>query len=160
MNNDESTVFLEPHNNFFKFIKKSTKCRLKNTKEEKTVFEKYLNNCFVDIEHSIPRFQQELFDLQIEYYKVWKNSIQTTITLQKEFTKNLGIITDIPQTYQKIIETMIEESIKMALMRNQIYSKWIDTTKKNIMLVNNNSELFFANWKKIIDFWTVSSKKE
>ena len=91
---------------------------------------------------------------------MWKNSIQTTITLQKEFTKNLGIITDIPQTYQKIIETMIEESIKMALMRNQIYSKWIDTTKKNIMLLNSNSEVFIANWKKIIDFWTISSKKK
>ena len=133
---------------------------MKKTKEEKTVFEKYLNNCFVDIEHSIPRFQQELFDLQNEYYKMWKNSIQANITLQKEFTKKSGIITEIPQTYQKIIETMIEESIKMALMRNQIYSRWIDTTKKNILLVNNNSELFLANWKKMIGFWTDSSKKK
>lgn len=133
---------------------------MKNTKEEKTVFEKYLNNCFVDIEHSIPRFQQELFDLQNEYYKMWKISIQANITLQKEFAKKIGVTTKIPQTYQKIIETMIEESIKMGLMRNQIYSRWIDTTKKNITLLNSNSELFIANWKKIIDFWTDLSKKK
>ena len=133
---------------------------MENIKKEKTVFEKYLNNCFIDIEHSIPRFQQEFFDLQNEYYKMWKNSVQANITLQKEFAKKLGITTEIPQTYQKIIEIMIEESIKMGLMRNQIYSRWIDTTKKNIMLLNSNSELFIANWKKMIDFWTASSKKK
>ena len=87
-NNDQNRIFLEPHNNFFKFIKKSTKCRLKNTKDEKTVFEKYLNNCFVDIEHSIPRFQQELFDLQIEYYKVWKIVFRQPLLYKKNLQKN------------------------------------------------------------------------
>ena len=130
---------------------------MKDAKSENTVFEKYINNYFVDIEHSIPRFQQELFDLQNEYYKMWKNNIQTTMTLQKEFSKKMGLVMEMPQSYQKIIESMLEEAIKISLMRNQIYATWIDTAKKNIKIINNNSELFIANWKKIIDFWTCSS---
>ena len=133
---------------------------MKHAEKEKTVFEKYVNNCFVDIEHSIPRFQQELFDLQNEYYKMWKNGIQANIALQKEFIKKIGMTTDMPQTYQKIIETMITETTKMTSMRNQICSTWIDTTKKNIIILNSNSELFIANWKKIINFWTIASKKK
>ena len=133
---------------------------MKDDKNEKTVFEKYLNNCFVDIEHSIPRFQQELFDLQNEYYKMWKNNIQNNITLQKEFSEKIGLTGEISQQYQKIMETMIEESIKISLMRNQIYTTWIETAKKNIKIINNNSELFIGNWKKVIDFWTCSYKKK
>ena len=133
---------------------------MKNARNEKTVFEKYMNSCFVDIEHSIPRFQQELFDLQNEYYKMWKTNIQTNITLQKELGEKFGVVMEMPETYQKIIETMLEESIKIALMRNQIYTTWIDTAKKNIKVINNNSELFIASWKKIIDFWTYSSDKK
>ena len=133
---------------------------MKDAEKEKTAFEKYVNSCFVDIEHSVPRFQQEFFDLQNEYYKMWKNSIQTNIALQKEFARKLGATNQVPQTHQKIIETMIEESIKMALIRNQICSTWADTAKKNIMLANSNSEAFIENWKKIISFWTMSSKKK
>ena len=133
---------------------------MKNARNEKTVFEKYMNSCFVDIEHSIPRFQQELFDLQNEYYKMWKTNIQTNITLQKEFVEKFGLGMEIPQTYQKIIETMLEESIKTALMRNQMHTTWIDTAKKNIKVINNNSELFITSWKKIIDFWTYSLDKK
>ena len=133
---------------------------MKDIENEKTVFEKHINNCFVDIEHTIPRFQQEFFDLQNEYYKMWKNNIQTNMTLQKEFAKKFGLTMEMPQQYQKIIESMMEESIKISLMRNQIYATWIDTAKKNIKTINNNSEIFIANWKKIMDFWMYSSEKK
>ena len=132
---------------------------MRETKEDKSLFEKYLNNSFVDIEHSIPRFQQEFFDLQNEYYKMWKNFVLTNITLQKEVTSKIGLSSQVPQAYQKVIETMTEESVKMVSMRNQIYATWFDTAKKNIKILNNNSEMFMENYKKLIDFWTNSQKK-
>ena len=133
---------------------------MKDVVNEKTGFEKYVNTCFVDIEHSIPRFQQEFFDLQNEYYKMWKNNIQTNIALQKEFTKKMGLTMKTPQPYQKIIESGIEESMKISLLRNQIYKIWIDAAKKNIKIINNNSESLIENWKQMMDFWTSPSKKK
>ena len=133
---------------------------MKESEENKTLFEKYLNSCFVDIEHSIPRFQQEFFDLQNEYYKMWKNFILTNMTLQKELANKIGITLEIPDTCKKIAETAMVESAKMTSVRNQIYGTWFDTAKKNIKILNDNRDMVMKNYKRIINFWTFSSQKK
>ena len=47
------------------------------------LMDKIATQNFSEIEHKIPHFQQILFDLQNEYYKIWKNSINSNLELFK-----------------------------------------------------------------------------
>ena len=73
----------------------------KQQKDNFSVIEQSIKKYFADIEHSVPRFQQELFDLQNEYYKTWKNAVNANISLQKEFVNKTEFF-DIPDAAQKI----------------------------------------------------------
>ncbi len=65
-----------------------------------SVIEQSIKKYFVDIKHSVPRFQQELFDLQNEYYKAWKNAVSANLSLQKEFVNKIEFF-EIPDAVQK-----------------------------------------------------------
>ncbi len=115
-----------------------------------SVIEQSVKKYFVDIEHSVPRFQQELFDLQNEYYKAWKGMMNEGILLQKEFLNKAGFY--LPEAVQKIIENMSEDLVKARLVRDNISITTIVTMKKNMRMWNDNAIMFFDLNKKIMRF--------
>ena len=131
---------------------KSEQTSEKQSKGNFSVIEQSVNKYFVDIEHSVPRFQQELFDLQNEFYKAWKNAVNANLALQKEFANKTGFL-DIPEAGQKIIESMNEEIAKARLMRDNISIATIETMKKNIKMWNDSADVFADLNKKILQYW-------
>ncbi len=115
-----------------------------------SVIEQSVKKYFIDIEHSVPRFQQELFDLQNEYYKAWKGMMNEGILLQKEFLNKAGFY--LPEAVQKIIENMSEDLVKARLVRDNISITTIVTMKKNMRMWNDNAIMFFDLNKKIMRF--------
>ena len=131
---------------------KSDQITEKQQKDNFLVIEQSIKKYFVDIEHSVPRFQQELFDLQNEYYKVWENAVNANLSLQKEFVNKTGFF-DIPNAVQKIIENMNEEFAKARLMRDNVSIATIETMKKNIKMWNDSAGIFADLNKKIMQYW-------
>lgn len=93
-----------------------------------------------------------MFDLQNEYYKTWKNAVNANISLQKEFVNKIGFF-DIPEPFQKIIESINEELAKARLVRDNITVARIENMKKNIKLWNDSAGVFADLNKKLMQYW-------
>ena len=121
-----------------------------------TMIEKSNREYFAEIENSVPHFQQELFELQNELYKAWRDMVNTNIALQKEFADKAGINITMPKTSQIIIKYINEEFANFRSMRDKAIIAAIQTTKKNIKTWNSNANIF-ADWSKsILQYWTLT----
>ena len=132
--------------------------RKKQSKDNFSVMEQFYNKYFIDIEQSVPRFQHEFFNLQNEYYKVWKNTVQANILLQKEFSNKIEFF-NIPEPAQKIIENINEELSRARLLRDNISISTIERIKKNIKIWNDSVNIFSEYNKRILQFWLSTCAK-
>lgn len=118
-----------------------------------TVFDKVNQKYFSEIEHSVPHFQQTLFDLQNECYKLWKNTINANVELQKELLGKSGFNFAIPKITQKIIDNTGEEFVKYRMACIQITIATIESGTKNVKTWNDNANTFVDLNRKIMHNW-------
>ena len=118
------------------------------------MIEKNTDAYLLDIESHVPHIQQILFDLQNEYYKAWKSTIRTNISLQKQFTENWGLNKEISDKSWEIFEYMHEEIKKSRAMNHKLLVSAIEINKKNIKTWNQNIDNFSEFNKKTMEFWT------
>ncbi|MDH3766439.1 MAG: hypothetical protein OER82_11625 [Nitrosopumilus sp.] len=119
-----------------------------------SILEKNNKRYFAEIENSVPHFQQELFELQNEFYKTWKNIVNTNFAIQREFADKIGINYALPKTSQTIIENINEEFANFCSMRDKAIIATTQTTKKNIKIWNKNTDMFLDWNKSMLQYWT------
>ena len=118
-----------------------------------TVIDKVNRRYFSEIEHSVPHFQQTLFDLQNECYKSWKNMINANLELQKEFLGESGFNFTLPKVTQQIIDNTGEEIVKYRMACIKIVIATIESNTKNVKTWNDNANTFVDLNKKILHNW-------
>ena len=119
--------------------------------EDFEVIEQIFKKYFVDLEHSVPRFQHDLFDLQNEYYKIWKNFVNANLLMQKEFSTETGFV--MSENSKKILENLNEEMVRTRKIRDQISIATMDATKKNVKIWNDNASNFENLNRGIMRYW-------
>ena len=124
-----------------------------DSKDDSDMIDQISKKYFSEVEHSVPYMQQVLFDLQNECYKTWKNTINANISLQKEFLKTSEFNYAIPEATKSLVENMSEEAVRYRTYCNKIAIANIESVKKNIKTLNDNSELFVDLNKKIMHYW-------
>lgn len=124
-----------------------------NPKNAFEVMEKISKKYFLEIEHTIPHLQQTLFDFQNEFYKSWKNSINASISLQKELGTQSRLNSKLPDTMQKIIDSVTNENLKYRSIYHTNLIKSIETGKENIKIWNENASTFVDLNQKIMKSW-------
>ena len=117
------------------------------------LLDKITSQHFSEIEHNIPHFQQILFDLQNEYYKIWKNSFNSNLSLFKEFASKSKYNYSTSTPLHSIISNLHEEATKYRDTYNKIVVSTIETSKKNAKTWNDNAKSFEESNKKIMQFW-------
>ncbi|BDQ30903.1 hypothetical protein NZNM25_12730 [Nitrosopumilus zosterae] len=117
------------------------------------VFDKINQRYFSEIEHSVPHFQQTLFDLQNECYKLWKNTINANVQLQKELLGKSGFNFVLPKITQKIIDNVGAEIVKYRLACIKIAITTIESGTKNVKTWNDSANTFLDLNRKIIHSW-------
>ncbi|QLH06804.1 hypothetical protein [Nitrosopumilus ureiphilus] len=117
------------------------------------IFDKVNQRYFSEIEHSVPHFQQTLFDLQNECYKSWKNIINANVELQKELLGKSGFNFALPKVIQKIIDNTGEEIIKYRMACIKIAIATIESDTKNVKTWNDNANTFVDLNRKIMHNW-------
>ncbi len=120
------------------------------------LMDKITTQNFLEIEHKIPHFQQILFDLQNEYYKIWKNSINSNLLLFKEYVSKSGFDSSLSSPMNSIISDVHDEATKYRDVCNKIGVSIIETSKKNAKTWNDNAKIFDDMNKKIMKFWMPS----
>ena len=120
------------------------------------LMDKITTQSFLEIEHKIPHFQQILFDLQNEYYKIWKNSINSNLLLFKEYVSKSGFDSSLSSPMNSIVSDVHDEATKYRDVCNKIGVSVIESSKKNAKTWNDNAKLFDEMNKKIMKFWMPS----
>lgn len=129
------------------------KYEAKEQHDDFEVFDKVNQRYFSEIEHSVPHFQQTLFDLQNECYKSWKNTINANVQLQREILDKSGFNFTLPKIIQTIIDSAGEEIVKYRLACIKIAITTIESGTKNVKTWNDSANTFLDLNRKIIHNW-------
>jgi len=106
---------------------------------------------FSEIEQYVPHLQQSLFDYQNEYYKIWKNFVNSNISLYKNLSTEFGFA--LPESNQKLIENINDEIVQYRSSCHKIIIKSIEFGKDYAKVWNENVQFFDKSNQKIIQNW-------
>ena len=134
-------------------MSKTEQVTSERSKDNFAVFQQSSDKYFADVERAVPRFQHAITDLQDEYFQAWKNMVNSTISMQKEYAIKSGFSTNLPEATQKIVENMTEEIIKARAVRDKIALATIESIQKNIKTCNDNAKSFADLNRNIAQSW-------
>ncbi|MHA7733825.1 hypothetical protein [Nitrosopumilus sp. S6] len=117
------------------------------------LFERINKKYFLELEQNVPHIQQTLFDLQNEYYKLWKNYVTSQLSLQKEFMNKSGFDYLFSDATKDIIENMSDETIKFRSILHKMTVTNIEQGKNYAKTMNDNSKTFVDLNRKILQNW-------
>ena len=124
-----------------------------NPKDSFSVCQQSIDKFFTSIKQSVPQYHQSITNVQQEYLQAFENMVDSSIAIQKEFSKKSGISTNVPESALKVIQDTTEEFVKAASMQNQMALATIDATQQNIKTFNDNAKSFADLNKNIIQSW-------
>ncbi len=116
-------------------------------------FEKLTKKYFLELEQNVLHIQQTLFDLQNEYYKLWKNHVLSQISLQKEFFIKSGFNYSLPNTTKDMIENTSVQTIHLSSIFHKMIITNIEQGKNYVKTFNENLEIFVNLNRKMIQNW-------
>ncbi|MDH3618039.1 MAG: hypothetical protein OES14_07095 [Nitrosopumilus sp.] len=122
-------------------------------KDAFSVYQQNVDKLFTSIKQSVPQYHQSITNVQQEYLQAYENIVDSSIALQKEYAKKIGIAANIPETTIRAIHDSTEEFAKAASMQNQIALATIDATQQNIKTFNDNAKSFADLNKNILKSW-------
>jgi len=125
----------------------------KNPKDVFSAYQENVDRLFNGIKQSVPQYHQSITNVQQEYLQAYENMLDSSITLQKEYVKKIGIAADIPEATLKVIHDTTEEFVKAASIHNQIALATIDVTQQNIKTFNDNAKSFADLNRNILQSW-------
>ena len=117
-----------------------TEC-MKNT-------EKFFN----EVDKITPVYHQTATDVQKRYLEAWKNVIEESIALQKEFAAKTGVIFDTNEEAGKAIQNMTEYAITAYQNQNKIALNSAEASQKIFDVFNENTKTFASLNKNMIEF--------
>lgn len=154
MNYKEDGVLLYMSKQTQTFEKTQTSEKPTQTSEDFfDVYKQNVEKYFEDAVDSIPQNLQSCTNIQSEWYKAWKNAINSAISLQQEFAKKTGINTEIPEAAKTAIVDTNKQIIKAKSVQNQITQATTGVIHKNIKTWNNNAGAFADLNKNILQSW-------
>ncbi len=137
-------------------MSKQTQTLQKPTQTSEDFFDVYKQNVekyFENAIDSIPKNLQSLTNIQLEWYKAWKTTISSAISLQQEFAKKTGIDTDISEAAKTAIVDTNKQIIKAKSVQNQIIQATTSTIQQNIKTWNDNTSAFTDLNRNILQSW-------
>ena len=124
-----------------------------NSKDIFSVYQENVDKLFTGIRRSVPPYHQSITNVQQESLQAFENVIDSTITLQHEYVKKVGIATNIPAAALKIIHDTTEEFVKAASLHSQVIITTMDATQQNIKTFNDNAKSFANLNRNILQSW-------
>ncbi len=124
-----------------------------NPKDLFSAYQQNVDKFFNGIRTSVPQYHQAITNVQQEYLQAYENIVDSTVSLQKEFTRKTGVETKIPDAAVKVIQDTTEEFVKATSIQNQVTLATIDATQQNIKTFNDNAKSFAELNRNILKSW-------
>ena len=125
----------------------------KDSKEIFYAYQKNIDEILNSVKRYVPQYHQSITNVQQEYLQAFENLINSTLSLQHEYAKKIGIVTNVPEVTPKIMYGFTEEFIKTSSTYNQIILTIIDSTQQNIKTFNNNIGSFVDLHRNFLRSW-------
>ncbi len=123
---------------------------------QKDVFSAYQYNVdklFNSAKQYVPQYHQSITNVQQEYLQILEDMSNSTISMQKEYTKKIGISTNATNAAVKTIRDTTDDIVKAATIQNQIALATIDAAQQNIKTFNDGAKMFVELNKNIFNSW-------
>ena len=104
-------------------------------------------------EKSFPNYQTSVTSLQQEYTEAFKNVVESSIALQREFANKTGINTALPEATESAVNKTNEQISKVQDVQNKVALATIDVTRQNIKTFNENAKAFADLNKSVMQSW-------
>jgi uncharacterized membrane-anchored protein YhcB (DUF1043 family) len=105
------------------------------------------------VEKSFPNYQTSVTSLQQEYTEAFKNIVDSSIALQREFANKTGINTALPEATESAVNKTNEQINKVQDVQNKVALATIDATRQNIKTFNENAKAFADLNKSVMQSW-------
>ena len=134
----------------------------KTTDESKDIFTECKKNnekFFNEIDKSSPVYHQIATDIQKSYLDAWKNVINSYIAFQQECAAKTGLNVSMPEETMKAIHNMMEKAANAYQNQNKFIFDSTETSKKIFDVFSENTKIFAALNKNMMELMTSSMKK-
>ena len=118
-----------------------------------SIYKQNVQKYFENISKITPQYLQSVTQLQDEYTKTCEKTINASVSVQQEFAKKAGIITEIPDEVKTAITDINKQVVQANTLNNQFVKTTIDATVQNIKTYSDNVNSFVELNKNIIQSW-------
>lgn len=125
---------------------------IQDTKDIFSTSRKNTNRFSNQVKKTTPKYHQSMVNTQQDYVDVWRSVINSTILLEQEYAKNVGYLTDIPESAIQTIHEMTEASILTYLQQNQLIFDTTKITKRIFDTFIQNTKSFSSLNKEIMEY--------
>ena len=137
-------------------------CMNKTTDESKDIFTECKKNTekfFNEIDKSSPVYHQLATDIQRSYLEAWKNVINSSIALQREYAIKTGLNVSMPEETMKAIQNMMERATNAYQNQNKFVFDSTEASKKIFNIFSENTTIFASLNKNMMELMASSMKK-
>ena len=124
-----------------------------NSKDIFSTCHESVDRLFNGIKQSVPRYHQSITNVQQECLQVYETVMNSSITLQKEYLKKSGVVSNLPEVTVQIIYNITEKFVKASSVQNQTVLTTIDAIQQHIKVFNDNTKSFTDLNRNILQFW-------
>lgn len=117
-------------------------------------YQKNAQRFFDQITSEISKYHNTMSDFQQECTRCCKNMITSTLSVQQEFPNKSGILVNIPENYQKIIDDSLESYLKMHSLYNEFFRKILGTMQQSTKLLSDNSKGYVDLANSVFQLYT------
>jgi len=118
-----------------------------------SMYKQNVQKYFENISKITPQYFQSATQLQDECMKTCEKTINASVSVQQEFAKKTGIMTDIPDTAKTAIIDTNKQIVQANTVNSQLVKTTIDATVQNIKTFGDNLNAFVELNKNIIQSW-------
>ena len=118
-----------------------------------SIYKQNVQKYFENISKNTPQYLQSVIQLQDECTKTFEKAINASVSVQHEFAKKTGLITEIPDEVKTTITDINKQVVQANTLNNQFVKTTIDTTVQNIKTYSDNVNSFAELNKNIIQSW-------
>jgi hypothetical protein len=112
------------------------------SKDIYTICKHNTDRFFDEMEKSITQYHQSITNLQHSYATAWKNIMESTISIQREFATKSGTNANVSLPVAKMVNNASEEMIKVQEIQNKVLLSAIDVTHQSIKTFNDTAKSF------------------
>ena len=118
-----------------------------------SMYKQNVQKYFENISKITPQYFQAMTQLQEECMKTCEKTISASVSVQQEFAKKAGIVSDIPDAAKTAIIDTNKQIVQATTTNNQFLKTTIDATVQNFKTFNDNINAFAELNKNTIQSW-------